>query len=146
MIPRREQAITPGLCVLKHPRVVPGRDAVGTDSQRRRNELLELDLGVTEAAGDRSIAREVLLHKGTHHALLELLLEIHHVIRDAQEICHSASVVYVVKRAAAAAGVTGCGGTLLEALQPRQPPLIPQLHRESDHLQGIVGTRRNRSG
>ena len=117
-------------------------NALCAHTQSRGNELLKLDLGIAEAAGNRCLAGQVLLDKGIHHAFFEALLEIDNVVGNAQEVGHAPGVVYVVERAAASAGLARFGGALLQALQPGQPPLVPELHRQTHNVLGTIGARR----
>ena len=63
--------------------------------------------------------------KRLDHVLLELPLEIDHVIGDADLLGHAAGVVNIVQRTAAS------GGAFVR--QFGEPPLIPELHGEPDH-------------
>ena len=135
----REQLIPARGFVAPDARVVAGSDAVRADLERGLHKLLKLDLGVAPAAGDGRRAREIPLDEGAHHVLFEALLKVDDVIRNAQEIRHTARVVDVVERAAAAAGASGRACALVESLQARQAPLVPELHGQTYDSLGAIG-------
>ena len=92
---------------------------------RHAQKRLELHVGVAVGAGDGRAPGKILLDKGAHHALLELLFEIDDVVRKIQVLRHALGVVHVVERAAAM-----LRGAV--ALQFGQAALIPELHGEAD--------------
>jgi hypothetical protein len=66
-----------------------------------------------------------LFDERAHDALLELILEIHHVVREIQVLRDTLGVVDVIERA-----TTMLRGTF--ALKLREAALIPKLHGEAD--------------
>jgi hypothetical protein len=66
-----------------------------------------------------------LFDEGTHDALLELILKIHHVVREVQVLRDTLGVVDVIERAAAV-----LRGTF--TLKFGEAALIPKLHSETD--------------
>ena len=64
-------------------------------------QLIEFHVIVAKRARNRRASREIILHKRPHHRFLELLLEIHHVVGNAQMFGHAARVVHIVDRTAA---------------------------------------------
>ena len=79
-----------------------GGDLARAHGVRHLQKLVELDEVVAERAGNRRAPGQVLVDERPHHLLLEAVLEIHHVIRDADLPGHAARIVDVVERAAAA--------------------------------------------
>ena len=71
---------------------------------RHFEKLIELDEVVAERAGDGRAAGEIFADERLDHLILEALLEVDDVIRDAQELRDVAGVVDVVERTAAASG------------------------------------------
>ena len=63
---------------------------------------------------------------GLHYLILEIPLEVDHVVRNPENLRHGARIVHIVERAAAP-------GRLV-ALDLRQPPLIPKLHGQADDV------------
>src|SRR4051794_34648948 len=95
---------------------MPRPDCVG-----HLQEAVEFDVVVTKGAGDRGPAGEVLVDERLYDLLLELLLEVHDVVRDPDLLGDAPRVANIVERAAAAGGAFHG--------QLRQSPLVPQLHR-----------------
>jgi hypothetical protein len=81
-------------------------DAAPTESASVE-ELVELDEGVAERAGDGRAAGRYSLDERLDHALFELALQIDNVIRHADVLGHAPGVVDIVERAAAAGGPAG---------------------------------------
>jgi hypothetical protein len=98
---------------------------LGTNLARHAQKRLELHVRVAVGASNRSAAGEILIDEGAHDALLELLLEVHYVMRKIQVLGDTLGVVNVVERTAAV--LLGA-----VALQFRQAALIPELHGEAD--------------
>ena len=63
---------------------------------RHAKQGVEFYVGVAIGAGDGGAAGEILLHKGAHHALLELILKIEDVMRKIQVLGYALGVVDVV--------------------------------------------------
>ena len=112
-----------------HAGVVAGGDVAGADGIGHFEEAVELDVVVAEGARDGRAAGEILFDEGLHHVLFELLLEVDHVVGDADLFGDAAGVVDIVERAAAA----GSGGRSVFGGEFRQPALVPQLHGHADH-------------
>ncbi len=70
------------------------------DSVRHFEKLVELDEVIAERARDGRAAVEIVLHEGLHHLLFKAVLEVDHVIRDAEHGGDEARIVHVVKRTA----------------------------------------------
>ncbi len=107
--------------------VMTGGDAIGADRSGGLQQLVELEMVVAKRAGNRRSPGQVLAHKRTHHILLEPILLVDDVIRNAQLLGHVARVVDVIKRTAAPS--LGLLGNAVLACETR---LIPQLQREAD--------------
>src|SRR5437868_10393247 len=82
-------------------------------------KLIELDEIVAKRAGNRRPPGQILGDKGLNHLPLELLLEIHHVIGNAELLGHPPCIVNIVQRAAPAASAIG--------RKLREAALIPEL-------------------
>src|ERR1700741_4176397 len=94
---------------------------------------------VAKAARDGRAPRKIFCDKGTYDIALKALLMIHHVVRNSDVLRHAASVVNIVERTTAARYLLG------HALVPSQPPLIPELHGETDNVLAF-GTQHRRNG
>ncbi len=106
------------------------------------SKLVELEVVVAERAGNRRAPGEILADKGAHHVLLEALLLVDDVVRNAEVLGHAARVVDVVERAAAA-GLGGVGNAVLAG----QAGLVPELQGEADNIVTVLGEdRRDRRG
>src|SRR6476646_3238785 len=116
-----------------------GGQTLRTDLARHAQKRLELYIGVAAGAGNGRAPGEILVHEWAHDALLELLLEIHDVVRKVEVLGDTLGVVDVIERAAA---------MLLGAiaLQLRQAALIPELHRETDDSVALFLENRGDSG
>ena len=90
---------------------------------RQFQKLVELDEGIAERAGYRRASREILVDERLDDALLELALQIDHVVRHADVLGHAPRIVYIVERTAAAGGCFGG--------EFRQAALIPELHGQA---------------
>src|SRR5207245_4880776 len=97
---RAQQFPAAGCVVPANARVVAGGKTLRADLARHAQERLKLYVGVAIGAGDGRAAREILVHEGTHNALLELLLEIYDVMRKIQVLGNSLGVVDIVEGAA----------------------------------------------
>ena len=108
---------------------MPSGDARGADLARGCDEIVKLDVIVAERARNGSTAGEIIGDERADDGLLEGLLEIDDVERDAEVAGDAAGVMHVVDGAAAmprspvARRVSG---------QLRQAALIPKLHGEAD--------------
>jgi len=120
-------------------RVVTGSDAVGSDLTRRQEELVELQMVVTEGAGNRGSSVQVLVDEGTDDVRLEALLLIDDVVRDAELLGYGAGVVDVVE--GAAAPLDGFGHSFVTG----ETTLIPELQGEADESVSL-GAQDGRDG
>src|SRR6266567_1300286 len=91
-------------------------------------QLIKLQVVITEAAGDRCAPGNIFLDERTNHVALETLLVIDHVIRDADLLRHAAGIVDIIERAATS--LHGLGHALL----PSEAALVPELHGEADDV------------
>ncbi len=82
---------------------------------------------VAQRAGNRRAPGKVLADKGADHVLLEALLLVDDVIRNAQMLRHAAGIVHIIERTAAA-GL----GLVWDAMLAGQPRLVPKLKREAN--------------
>ncbi len=114
-----------------HARIVAGCDRIGADLLRDRQQLIELKVVVAEAARDGSASRQILLHERTNDVALKAVLVIDYVIGNANRLGDAAGIVHVVQRAAAALD------RVRHALVPRQPALVPELHRQADNVSAL---------
>jgi hypothetical protein len=115
------QFIAVGLLVEADSRIVARRDASSADPRRHVEKLIEFDEVIAQSARDRRAPSEVFSDKWLNDFLLEPLLEVHDVIRDAEVLRDCARVVNIVERATPAGRFA--------ALQFREAALIPELHR-----------------
>ena len=121
---------------MAHARVVSGGDALGSDLPGGVQQLVELHVIVAKRAGDGGASLEVIVNERADDGLLELALEIDHVIGDAEVLGDAARVVDVVDGAAAM--LPGGLGVKL-VLKLRQAALVPELHGEAyDRLAAVV--------
>src|SRR4029078_10830964 len=84
--------------------------------------------GVAGGAWDRGLAAQVGRDEWAHDVPAELLFEIQHVVPDAERPRDATRVREIVQRAAAAG-------------PPRLAGVIPELHREADHLVSLVAQK-----
>ena len=125
--------------VVGYPRVVTGGDALSANLPGDNQQLIELQVVVAQAAGDRSASGNVLFHERAHHITLEALFVIDHIVRDADLLGDAAGVVDIVERAAAS--LNGLG----HALASGETALVPELHGQTDDIVA-VGTEHGRNG
>jgi hypothetical protein len=118
---------------------VAGGKTLGADLARHAEERLKLHIGVAIGAGDGRAAGEVLVHERAHHARLELLLEIHNVVREIQVLRYGLGVIHVIKRAAAV--LRGAVG-----LKFGEAALVPELHRKADDGAALLLQESGNSG
>jgi hypothetical protein len=95
---------------------------------RGNQQLVKLKMVVAQAARNRRAPGKILVNKRTHHVALKALLMVHHVIRNSQLLGHATRVIHVVNRAAASLHL------LRHALVSGQPALVPELHRQANHV------------
>ena len=95
---------------------------------------------IAQAARDRRAPGKILRDERTHHVVLEALLLIDDVIRNAERLGHAARVVNVVDRAAASLH------RLRHALVTGQAALVPELQRESDDGVALLAQQRGDGG
>ncbi len=107
---------------------------LGADGAGGLQKLIELDVVVAQRAGNWRAAGEILVDEGADHILLETLFLIDDVIRNAEVLSDTASVIDVVQGTATAC--LRCVGDTLLAGQAR---LIPELQREADDIVGGMG-------
>ncbi len=109
-----------------------GGQQLGADLARRDQQLIELEMVVAQAARNRRASGKILGDERPHHVVLEALLLIDHVVRNAERLGHAARVVNVVDGAAASLH------RLRHALMPGQPALVPELQRESHDVVALL--------
>lgn len=117
LIDRAAQFEPPGGPVLLNAGVMPGRDLLRPNALCHREKLIELHEVVAECARDGRSTGQILVDERLDYLLLEPLLEVDHVIGNAQMLGHPAGIVHVVQRTAASRGRT--------RLQLREAALIP---------------------
>ena len=110
-----------------------GGEAFRADLPRHAQKRLELHIGIAMGARDRGAASQVLIHKRTHDARLELLLEVHDVMREIQMPRHGLCVVDIVERAAAS-----LYRLIGQAMMTREAALIPELKREPHDVVALL--------
>ncbi len=137
-IHRAQQLVPAARVIIADAGIVPGSHLPGPHRIGHLEETVELDVVVTERARDGRAAGQVLGHERLHHAFLELLLEIDHVVGNADLLRHAAGIVDIFDRAAAA------GGSVRR--QIGQPPLVPELHRQPDHALPLADQQRGHRG
>ena len=120
-----QEPASAGLVVLI-ARVVAGRDQLRADLPRGQQQLIELEMVVAQAAGNRRAPGQVLGDERLHHLALEALLVVDQVIRNAQPLGHAPRVIDIVHGAAAALDL------FRHALAPGEAALVPELHGEPD--------------
>ena len=82
---------------------------------------------VAQTAGYGRPSRQILFNKGPHHVLLKALLMIDHIVGDIERLGDAAGVIDIINRTAASADM------LRHAFVAGKPPLVPELHRQSDN-------------
>src|SRR5215471_17352859 len=90
--------------------IVSRRQEIGPNLAGSDQQLIELEMIVAEAAGNRRTSGKILLDKRTHYVILKPLLVIHDVIRNAQVFSHATGVVDIVNRTAASLDMLGHAG------------------------------------
>src|SRR2546427_9291654 len=107
------QQPAPASLIELHTRIMTSSKSICANLLGNNQRLVKLQMIVAQAARDRSPPGEVFLDKGTHHIALEPVFVIDHVVRNAESLSHTASVVNIVERTAATlncfrhAGVAG---------------------------------------
>jgi hypothetical protein len=81
---------------------VPGGNRFGAEALRSVDQRRKFQIAVAMHARNRRPSRRVLAHEVGDHVLLELVLEVDDVVRDADRARDAARVVQVIERAAAA--------------------------------------------
>src|SRR6266496_3807251 len=114
-------------------------DASSPNLLCHNKKLVKLQVIVTQTARDGSPPGNILFHKRPNHIALESLFVINDVIRDPDLLGHPASVINVVKRAAASLH------RLRHAFLSCEPSLVPELHGQANHVVP-VGAQHGRDG
>ena len=114
----------PGVTIELDFRVVTGGENLRANLLRHYEKLVELQVIVAQAAGDRSSTRQVFPNKRLHHLALKPLLLVHHVIRNAKGLGYPPGIVDIIQGAAAANRGLG------HAFPAGQTALVPQLQGE----------------
>ncbi len=87
--------------------------------------MIELDEVITECAGNGRTASQVFGDKGLDYLVLELVLEVDDVVRDAELLSDAPGIINIIERAAAPGSrVVGKFG---------KPALVPELHRQAHY-------------
>jgi len=118
---------------------VAGGETLRANLARHAQKRLELYVGVAIGAGDGRTAGKILIDERTHHALLELLLEIYDVMWKIQVLRDGFGVVDIVEGTA-----TVLRGAV--ALKFGETALVPQLHREAYDGAALLLQKRRNSG
>ena len=119
---------------------MPGRQQISADLPRGRQQLIKLEMVVAQAARNGRASVQILRDERPHHVVLEALLLIDDVIRNAECLGDTARVVDIVDRAAAPLH------RLRHAVLPCQPTLIPQLQRQSHNVVPLLTQHRRNGG
>ena len=97
------------------PDVVSGRETIGAEPARQRDQVGKFYLGVALHAGHRRLAARVAVGERRDDRAGEARLRVHHVMRDAEVVGHAARVVDILP------GTTGAlpagRGTMVVELQ-----------------------------
>ena len=109
--------------------VVAGGQRLGAQVLGGGQQVAELDPLVAAHAGDRGLAPEVGLGEVLHHAGLEAVLVVEHVMGDAEPVGHAPRVVDVLAGAA-------------RALAPRRGAVVVELQRDADDVVAFGGQQR----
>src|SRR5260370_10314063 len=116
--------------ILRDAGIMAGGDLRCGDAVRQVEKLIELDEVITECAGNGRTASQVFGDKGLDYLVLELVLEVDDVVRDAELLSDAPGIINIIERAAAPGSrVVGKFGN---------PPLAPQLHRQAPY--GMAST------
>ena len=102
--------------------VVAGRQNLGAEFARGREQIAELDHHVAVDARHRRLARHVAFGKTVDHRFLEAAFVVEHVVRDADALGDRARVVDVLAGAAGALAVGG--GAMVVELQGHADDVI----------------------
>ena len=116
-----------------------GRQRLGAELARGREQIRELDLLVAQYARHRRLARDVALDERLDHGGAEALLVVEHVMRDAELCRDQARVVDVV--AGAAGALAGGGGAMVVELQRDADHVVAGLLQQRRHDRGIHPAR-----
>ncbi len=119
--------------------IVTGRQGVGAEVARRREQVAELDRAVALDAGDGGLALEVALGEGVDDLGAEAALVIEHVVGDRKRVRHPAGVVDVAPRAA---GVrAGHGRAVVVELERDPDHVVALLREEGRHDRAVDAAR-----
>jgi len=99
---------------------VSGRQRVGLELARRRQQVFELDALVAGDTRDRCLAGDVAVRERLHDRRPEALLVVEHIMGNAEPIGDAACVVDVLARAAGPA--------------PDRGSVVIELQRDADDL------------
>ena len=111
--------------------VMAGRERLRAELARGRQQVAELDRAVALDAGHRRLARGVALGKAVDHQLLEALLIVEHVMRNADPLGDIARVMDVL------AGAAG-------ALAMARRAMVVKLQRDADDVVTLRLQQRSR--
>ena len=118
--------------VLRDARIVARRDVIRAELHGLLQEPLELDVAVAGDAGIRRPALRVVREEVIDDLFLEHLLEVHGVMRDADDLRHAARIVDTAEAAAAAVVLV------------KITALLRQAHRHTDGLIVLLLEQRRR--
>jgi hypothetical protein len=112
---------TPATCVALDSCIVTRGERVGAKSDRPFEQRRKLQVRIAVRARNRSTPRSVFADEIRHHLLVEAILEVQHVMRNANGARHPSRVVQIVNRAAGAKPALPLG-------------LVIELHRHTNHV------------
>ena len=118
--------------ILPDARIVARRNVFRAELHRLLQEALELDIAVAGDARIRRPSLRVVRQEVVDNLLLEHLLEIHDIVRDADDLRHAARVVNTAETAAAA------------VILIKITALLRQAHRHTDGLIALLLEQRRR--
>ncbi len=119
--------------------VVAGRQHLGAELARGRQQVAELDRLVAVDARHRRLARHVALGEAVDHRFLEAALVVEHVVRNADALGDRAGVVDVLAGAAGALAVGG--GAVVVELQRDADDVIALGLQQRGRDRGIDAAR-----
>ena len=119
---------------------MPGRQHIGPEVARGREQIGELHAVVAGNARDRRFARRVARDERLHHRLAEAGLVVEHIMRDAERRRDGARVADVAPRTA---GALTCGAPIIVKPQGHADDIVALvLEQGRDH--GGIHTARHR--
>ena len=118
--------------VLRNTRIVARRHILRAELARPLQQPLEFHIAVAGDAGIRRAPARILIKEIVDNFLLKQLAEVHGIVRNADNLAHTARIVHAAQAAAATVAVL------------RLAALLRETHRHADDLIALLHQQRRR--